>query len=162
MRRLVLFRHAEAGSAEEDFERPLTDLGRAQAAAQGQWLATRDVRWDRVLSSPAVRTLATARAAGLKVTHPIPAIYEATVGELVRVLESHADASVVCLVGHNPSLSGLAGFLTGQRLAMAPGQVVGVHFEPEIELTLQPGSGRVFLFRPPPAMTAAGAGQGTD
>lgn len=158
MKRLILMRHAEAaGSSGDDFDRPLTDLGRAQAVAQGQWLATREVNCDRVLCSPATRAVETAEAAGLRISHPIRAIYGATVGELVRVLESHVDAEAPCLVGHNPGLSGMAGFLTGQRLLLAPAQVIGIHFDPAMDNTPQAGSGRVFLFRPPPPLQAAGA-----
>ena len=151
MRLVILMRHADAvapAAGQHDFDRELTDAGRQQAMAQGQWLAGRELPIARVLCSPAVRTRQTAEAAGLPVTHPVKGIYEATVGELVRVLESHADAEIVVLLGHNPGLQGLAGYLTGRPLQMKPGTVVGILL-PAGQSTPQPGSGQVRLFRHP-------------
>ncbi|MDX1572181.1 MAG: histidine phosphatase family protein [Xanthomonadales bacterium] len=159
MQRLILIRHAQAGSSPSgaDLDRPLSELGRAQAEVQGRWLQGRELGIDRVLCSNAARTIETARAVGLSKPLELPAIYTATAGELVRILESHIDASVVCLVGHNPGISGLAGFLTGQRLPMAPGQVIGIHFEPPLVSSVQPGTGQVFAFRPPPPVDEGGS-----
>ncbi len=55
----------EAGITERDADVPLTDTGRAQAAALGRWLADlpEDERPTLVVSSPYVRALETARIA---------------------------------------------------------------------------------------------------
>ena len=152
MQRLILLRHAAAGEAPGggDIDRPLSEVGRAQAETQGRWLQGRNLGVEKVLCSNAARTVETARIAGLPKPLQVPAIYTATVGELVRILESHCDARVLCLVGHNPGISGLAGFLTGQRLAMVPGQIIGIHFDPPLAASVQPGTGQVFAYRPPP------------
>src|SRR3954454_22112926 len=57
-RTLVLLRHAKAVPPESmpDLERPLTDRGRADAAAAGRYLVAEGIEADLVLCSPAQRT----------------------------------------------------------------------------------------------------------
>ena len=121
----------------------------AQADALGEWLAEKGAVFDRVLCSTAVRTRETAEYARLQVTHFLDAIYEASVGELVRLLESHSDAEHLALVGHNPGIAGVAGFLTGTRQIMTPGTIVGIAFEPEVQGSVPPQCGRMRLYHPP-------------
>ena len=70
MRRLILFRHAKAeprAAGEDDFDRPLAERGREDAALVGQALARQGFAPDAALISPARRTAETwiyARAAG--------------------------------------------------------------------------------------------------
>jgi probable phosphoglycerate mutase len=64
---LYLIRHAEAvgnaqGRVMGQLDQPLTERGRAQAAALGQWLAAQGVRFRAVYSSDLVRAADTARA----------------------------------------------------------------------------------------------------
>ncbi len=152
MRGVVLIRHADAvgqAATGSDFDRPLSDRGRNEAAYQGRWLVSREVIPDRVLCSPAMRTMETAAALGLPVTHEVPRIYEASVGELVQLLEAHADVQTLALIGHNPGISGLAGFLSGRRIHMRPGTIVGLRVAAELGQPPQPGSGVVRIYRHP-------------
>jgi phosphohistidine phosphatase len=113
-RRLVLVRHAEAGAAVVDRDRPLTERGMRQAEAAGAWLARKGVVPDRVLVSPARRTLQTwDRVRVALPTAPERVvderIYDNTVEglfELVR--ETDEDHQAVVLVGHNPAVAQLA------------------------------------------------------
>jgi phosphohistidine phosphatase len=113
-RRLVLLRHARAGDAATDRDRPLTEHGQQQAAAVGEWLARAGVVPDRVLVSPAVRTRQTWERAGAALDRaPEPdvevRIYDNTVEGLLEVLhESDEDVRTVVLVGHNPAVGTLA------------------------------------------------------
>ena len=113
-RRLVLVRHAQAGDAPTDRDRPLTDRGRQQAAAVGGWLAAAGIAPDRVLVSPARRALQTwdrLRMAldGAPEAQADERIYDNTVDGLVEVLrESGPDVRTVVLVGHNPAVGTLA------------------------------------------------------
>lgn len=116
MKLLGLFRHAKSDwhdARARDFDRPLNDRGRAGAAVMGRHIAEHGIRWQRVLSSPAVRAAETielaARAAGQSV--PVEwdrRLYLASsdnLGDVLRELPDHT-ASVL-MVGHNPGLEDL-------------------------------------------------------
>ena len=113
MKRLTLIRHAKSSHGSpwlRDFERPLDQRGRRDAELIGRHLATAfDFRPDRVVCSPAVRTVETARtlfAAAGRPDEPLimeDRIYEAPLESLLTVLREQPDeAAHVCLVGHNP------------------------------------------------------------
>ena len=114
-RTIVVMRHAKAEQAgPTDFERPLADRGRDDAAAAGGWLAAQGVRPDVALVSAATRTLETFAAVsrGAQWTlEPTPdrGLYAAdpdTVLDLVRALDD--DVRSVVLIGHNPTMAYLA------------------------------------------------------
>ena len=152
MRELLLLRHAEAlssGPDAQDAERPLSAHGEGQARAVGEWLSGQGVRPDAVLSSPARRAQMTADAvcALLPDCPPrfLPAIYNATPGELLATLEAHAsDAQRVLLVGHNPGLEQLLALLTEGRSASArglpPAALAWIQLPDD---SLEPGHGRL-------------------
>lgn len=118
---LVILRHGTAeGHAATDFDRRLVHEGEAQAAAAGRWLARHVPPPDVVLASPASRAWDTARLACAAAGVPpdrlvaVPAIYEASAPALRAVLAAHAPsahAGHVWLVGHNPGLEDLVGWL---------------------------------------------------
>src|SRR5690242_7581036 len=108
MQELILLRHAEAQpatSGDDDHDRTLSPRGEQEALAAGRWLAAHGVRPDRVLSSPALRTRRIAELA-MRALAPEAAIgvaeeiYDATPGELLALLDQHADARCVLVVGH--------------------------------------------------------------
>lgn len=152
MRELLLLRHAEAmaaGPDGRDSERPLSLHGEVQARAAGTWLAGHGATPDAVLCSPARRAQMTADAAGRALPLPpplfLPAIYQATPGELLSLIETHAaDARQVLLVGHNPGLEQLLALLTEGRSAgargMSPSTVAWIELAAG---TLEPGSGQL-------------------
>jgi phosphohistidine phosphatase len=123
-RTLVLVRHGKADRPEgvADFDRPLTPRGHADAGAVGAWLAHRGHAPEAVLCSPARRTRQTWHGIALGIADAggtvSPAVSyderlydgdEADALAAVRV----ADAAAACLavVGHNPTVSLLAGLL---------------------------------------------------
>lgn len=152
MRELLLLRHAEAmhaGPDGRDVERPLSMHGEGQAGAVGTWLAERQAGPDAVLCSSARRAQMTADIVcmSLPACSPqfLPAIYQATPGELLLVLENHApDARQILLVGHNPGLEQLLALLTeGRSLGargMPPAALAWVDFADD---ALEPGRGRL-------------------
>jgi phosphohistidine phosphatase len=110
-RRLLLIRHAQAGNAPLDVDRPLTDLGERQAATIGEWLEDVAVVPDHVVVSPARRARQTWERAGAPGASPAidRRIYDNTVEDLLAVLhEAPDDAETVVVVGHNPSIGQLA------------------------------------------------------
>lgn len=152
MRELLLLRHAEAMSAgpdTRDAERPLSLHGEAQARAVGVWLAEQQAVPDAVLCSPARRAQMTFDVIGrsLRVPAPefLPAIYHATPGELLTLIETHApDARRVLLVGHNPGLEQLLALLTEGRSAEARGLSPATLAWLELaDDALEPGRGRL-------------------
>ena len=116
MKRLTLLRHAKSSwddTVPRDFDRPVNGRGRRAAARIGDWLADSDLKFDRVIASPAVRVqqtlAAVADAARVKLKpHPEPRIYLASAATLLDVIHDISDAcDSVLLVGHNPGLEDL-------------------------------------------------------
>ncbi|MBS0381008.1 MAG: histidine phosphatase family protein [Proteobacteria bacterium] len=152
MRELLLLRHAEAmvaGPDGRDIERPLSLHGEAQARAAGVWLADQGAVPDAVLCSSARRAQMTADAVGKALRLPsvqlLPAIYQATPGDLLALVENHAaDARRVLLVGHNPGLEQLLALLIEGRSedarGMAPATIAWVELADD---ALEPGHGRL-------------------
>lgn len=111
---LVVIRHAKAGEAPLDIERPLTERGVRDASAIGEWLREQHVTPDRVVVSPARRATQTWSAAAAGIEQPAEPlvderIYENTVDLLLDVVsETPDDVRTLILVGHNPAFAALA------------------------------------------------------
>jgi phosphohistidine phosphatase len=111
---LLLIRHAKAvPDAATDELRPLADRGHQDAHAAGRWLAELEIAPDLAIVSPALRARETWEeiAASLEPgeLRIEPRIYENTVDELLAVIaEVSDDVATLVLVGHNPSMHGLA------------------------------------------------------
>jgi len=122
MRQLTIVRHGHAEKQHgdiEDFERRLDKRGRKEAEAMAELAHRCAVRPDHVVSSPAVRAIATAKEFARALAFPLPRIrhddrlYLAERSQIVAILRSvPASARHVLLVGHNPGLSRLAAWLT--------------------------------------------------
>lgn len=115
MRRLILLRHATAeGSAPGgDFDRDLTDGGRADARRMGEALAALGLRPDLALVSPAARARQTWDAAhdafGDVEVELDPTLYNAGLSGLRAVIEAAGTrCETLIVVGHNPGLHQLA------------------------------------------------------
>ncbi|QES46928.1 histidine phosphatase family protein [Streptomyces venezuelae] len=119
--RLLVVRHAKAvpKDAAEDFERGLSERGRADAPEAGRWLADTGLGADLVLCSPARRTRQTWQLIAPVLPDPPPAVYDdrlynAAPSTLVSVLgERGADLGRLMLVGHNAGIHELASALCG-------------------------------------------------
>lgn len=113
MDRLILFRHAKAEpkGKKEDFDRALTEEGRADAEVVAKALAKDGLVPNLVLVSPAKRTVETweaARPAFPKARAiPVRGLYDASPMEILDTLEG-VTAGTVMVVGHNPGLHELA------------------------------------------------------
>ncbi len=117
MRHLTIIRHAKSARDDpslSDFERPLKRRGQRDAPAVGKELARRGLAPDRVLCSPARRTVDTLDLIRehLEIpaadVHEEPELYGASTSDLLRILAAlPADLRDVVLVGHNPGLEDL-------------------------------------------------------
>lgn len=157
MQELILLRHAEAvpaAAGDDDRERTLSPRGEQEAQAAGRWLAAHGVRPDRLLCSPAQRTRRTAELAAHALAHAAAIglaeeVYDATPGELLALLDQHADARSVLLVGHNPGIERLVALLVEGRSdefrGMPPAGLAVLHLQGELE----PGSARLDAFWSP-------------
>ncbi|GAA1161182.1 histidine phosphatase family protein [Nocardioides aquiterrae] len=111
-------RHAKAEQGgRTDFERELTDRGRADAAEAGAWLAGRGFAPQHALVSAAARTRATWEALaagggwelepdydrGLYVAEPATAV------DLIGLVDD--DVRTLVVIGHNPTMAYLAQLL---------------------------------------------------
>jgi phosphohistidine phosphatase len=116
MKTLAIFRHAKSDWNDarlRDFDRPLNSRGRKGAEKMGAYIRSQNLRFDRVLASPAVRVTQTieisAQAAGG--TPPVVwdrRVYLASSDTLQDVLRSQeGDPGSIILVGHNPGLEDL-------------------------------------------------------
>ena len=75
MKLLGLFRHAKSDwhdRAARDFDRPLNERGRKGAALMGRYIDDHGARWERVISSPAVRAAQTIELAAEAAGRTVP------------------------------------------------------------------------------------------
>lgn len=121
VRLLLLVRHAKARKASRrlstcaDLERPLSNRGREDARKMGKRLAKRNWHPDLIWTSPARRTLETARILSkqlryrrkdIKVDPRLYATIVPRLRQLVRALSRKRACVLLC--GHNPELYRLA------------------------------------------------------
>jgi phosphohistidine phosphatase len=135
---LYLLRHGEAEPGigrSGDLRRSLTVSGKKRIKDLSLELKRRNVKFDLILKSPSLRTSQTAKI----ISDEIPSneiiveeeIYEAELHHLLKILNKIKDNSeVVLLVGHNPSLSTLVSYLTGNNNTnMSPGMLAIIEIE---------------------------------
>ena len=121
MKRLLLIRHAKAThqTGFKDFERPLQESGLQDAAIMAARLKEKGFIPEILISSPALRTLSTANVfsqhLGIPQATTIDDIYEAHTPTLARIINGFpVEHDFIALVGHNPGISNLLYYLTGQ------------------------------------------------
>lgn len=141
-RRLVLMRHAKAEAwGETDHDRQLSDKGKADALAAGEWLAELGFTPDHALVSSARRTQQTWGLVSAGAGWELAAVVEDglfsaspdTALDLMR--ETPADAVALIVVAHNPTVAFLAQMLDdGNGAAEASAAMVGGY--PTSALTL--------------------------
>jgi phosphohistidine phosphatase len=133
---LFILRHgmAEAGN-DNDFERKLTDMGKGRITRLAHLLQTRDLEFEFALYSTAKRCKDT-----FEILHAnevimkslaMPEIYQAGHNTLLQLLSKvNPSHQKVVLVGHNPGVSQLLGYLSGDlSLMLSPGMMVHLRFE---------------------------------
>lgn len=119
---LSLVRHAKSSWDSpdlSDFERPLNERGRRDAPQMALRLREAGLQPDRLLSSPALRAISTARifaeqlGIALDEIQLDSRIYDASLATLIEVLRgSSAGATHLMMFGHNPGFSDLVSLLS--------------------------------------------------
>jgi phosphohistidine phosphatase len=129
---LWFLRHGEAEphDARPDFERRLTSRGEQQSRAAGRALATLEIPFQLVVTSPRVRALDTARLACEAVgCEPIADDRLGSGFDVDAALELAAaagEAKRVLFVGHNPDFVEIVGDLTGATIDLKKGGIAAV------------------------------------
>lgn len=134
-RTLFVLRHAAARAAVggDDFGRPLSGQGAADAQEVGRTMRARDWIPGLVLASPAARARATAQAVVAILAAggtPVPVeyderLYNASPDTLLHVLAGTGpDVERLLLVGHNPGLAELVEYLAGAAARRADGRLL--------------------------------------
>ncbi len=140
MKRLLLFRHAKAQSGSfqvNDFKRTLTDKGKVDAELISYKLKLVEPSVDKIYSSNAIRAISTARILSKEYIMKVEGddrLYDASPSFMKTFLESLNDQfTTVAVVGHNPTISFLIDYYTGdERSTILPTSGVGI-IEFEIE-----------------------------
>jgi phosphohistidine phosphatase len=117
MKTLLLARHAKSSWKDQtlaDSDRPLNNRGKRDAPRMGKRLANRQMQPDLVVSSPALRAMATAKAISAEIGYPAKDIvvdervYHGGIAGILRAIHELDDAaSCALLFGHNPELTDL-------------------------------------------------------
>jgi phosphohistidine phosphatase len=125
--RLLVVRHGLAGDREEfaftgrpDSERPLTKEGRVKMRRTAAGLAKTLPELDLVATSPLVRAVQTAEVVadafgGMELTIVDELSPERAPDDLLPWLRSHDPGNVIAVVGHEPHLGFLVGWLLTGR-----------------------------------------------
>jgi phosphohistidine phosphatase len=140
---LYVIRHAEAApqgqdGIERDEDRPLTPGGQEQARRLAHALRGRGVKLDKLLTSPLLRAKQTAETVIASWGDGAPPLEECAAlapgGKKKKLLREllAAGSEAVGVVGHNPDLGVLIGWLIGEKevnLALAKAGVACIAFE---------------------------------
>jgi len=131
---LMLLRHAKSDWKAEyghDWERPLNKRGVRSAQAIGRFVANYGLAPDLVLTSSAVRTTTTAELAAEAggwdseiVT--VPELYGAEPNSVLRLVRGVNGVNRVMVVGHEPTMSGFVGRMTGSDLRVPTGTLTSL------------------------------------
>ncbi len=112
--RLYLLRHAEAGwpeNGQTDFDRPLNDVGYAQAEQVTNRAAGKDYTPDLIICSTALRCRQTAEAVRrnmrqeVSVFHFVDSLYDGSLRAYMDILAAAENVGSLMLIGHNPTIS---------------------------------------------------------
>lgn len=155
MKKLYIIRHAKSswGDAElNDFERPLSKRGKANAPMMGERLKIKGVMPDIIISSPAKRAKSTAEMIAKEVGYEKKVlfdenIYESSVATLRKILTSVNDEnSTVFLFGHNPELNMLVDYYVKFYENIPTCGVVEIEFACDMWADIEPKNAKLISF----------------
>lgn len=138
-RSLYLLRHAKAESAtlhSPDEDRALTNRGIDDAKTLATKLIKREIRFDLILTSPAIRAITTAQIISNRLDHKQrflevdKKLYQADSTTLFRIVSKlHKKIKSVMLVGHNPALEDFVTLIAGESVSMQTCALIELSFE---------------------------------
>ncbi len=130
MKNLTLVRHAKSSWKHPglgDFERPLNKRGKRDAPLMGKYYKQNYNIPQCIISSPATRAITTCKIIASEIIFPNSSIleenslYDADISDFIRVINNiDNQMEYAMIVGHNPTLTWLVDYLTGQYIDNIP------------------------------------------
>jgi phosphohistidine phosphatase len=130
MKTLIFIRHAKSDWSNllaDDFDRGLNKRGLRDAPFMGDALATKNIKPDLILSSPAQRAKLTAIAIAKRLFYPeYKIVYDSCLytGDIADVIKKicSIDESIETLMifGHNPDMTDYVNFISGSTIGSIP------------------------------------------
>ena len=124
---LYLLRHAKAESATLQFsdeDRALTPKGVDDAKKLATKLVKKDIEFDLILTSPAIRAITSAQIIANRLDQKQSLrvekkLYQADSTTLLAIVgKLHKKIKSILLVGHNPEFEDFAAYITGESVLM--------------------------------------------
>jgi phosphohistidine phosphatase len=152
VKKLFLLRHAqtlEKRPDEKDIDRMLTPIGFQNANRMGMNLNNKSVQPDIIICSAAIRTQQTAESIAEHVSydsnrvHVNIEVYDASIRTLLNVVNNLKEEwKTAVVIGHNPSISYLAEYITGEAVGnMSTCGLVSVQFKLDSWSEVSEGNG---------------------
>ena len=135
---LYLLRHAKAESATLQFsdeDRALTPKGVDDAKKLATKLVKKDIEFDLILTSPAIRAITSAQIIANRLDQKQSLrvekkLYQADSTSLLAIVgKLHKKIKSILLVGHNPELEDFAAYMTGESVSMQTCSLIEFTFE---------------------------------
>ena len=131
---LCIVRHGHSPMKDSDHQRPLSELGQQQARQAAEFIQQNTDTIPYILCSDAVRTQQTAaqiaNAFGIENCDARNEFYTAGVGIWCDAIMQKSDCPSLVLVGHNPTISQLSGYLSGDdNIYFKPACVTHIRLE---------------------------------
>lgn len=162
-KKLYILRHARAeeySDDRQDAHRKLDSIGLQNATRMGIYLNSRKVDFDMIISSPAIRAVSTASLIAEQIKydtntiHKNDEIYEASVRTLLRLVNQLKEEwHSVLIVGHNPSATFLAEYITKSEIGdLTTCGIVHIEFEDLLWNEISEGTGRLISYDYPDSL----------
>jgi phosphohistidine phosphatase len=130
MKTLCLARHTKASwdtPGVDDFHRPLLPKGIQRSKKAIRFLNEKQVKADKIVSSPAVRAFETAKLIADGIGFPKknivldPCIYDGPVRKIMSLIYATEDeVNILMIFGHNPLITQLAAHFLGPEVEFIP------------------------------------------
>lgn len=157
MKYLYLVRHAKSSWDDlsiRDVKRPLNDRGKRDAPRMAKRLKEKEVAIDQMVTSHAVRALATCKSFceilkysqdHIRIEESLYHASEDGMLQIVHELKDSVDA--VMIFAHNPGLTDFVNSLTGERIPNVPTTgIVACAFDVDSWKDITWGSGKMLFF----------------
>ena len=150
-KKILLCRHADAQwptQHQTDFDRKLSKAGLLQADQMQKWLLHYVTEAPQVICSASVRTLETATIITSVYSdvsiEKYEELYNGASEDLLRIITNCPETHhFLMLVAHNPGISNLASFLSGENFSFNTGQLVLLDLAAEKWEEVSSGTGHV-------------------
>ncbi|MEO0331636.1 MAG: histidine phosphatase family protein [Bacteroidota bacterium] len=159
VKQLLLIRHGEAQDAQgrPDTERELSAWGYQDMVRVGHYLKEQVWHPDIVFSSTAVRAMSTAQIVAEQIQYatqriqPTSDLYEASVRTFLSIINGQNEQiSRIATVGHNPTLTYLLEYLTGEEVGnIVPGGFALIEFTVENWGEVSQRTGSLVMYKSP-------------